>query len=110
MRKILWLDDLRNPQDFLKLNNDDKVFWVKSYNEFVNWITKNGLPDQVFFDHDLGEESENGYECAKWLLNYCIENNLTKEIPTYGMQSANPVGRKNIESLFNSFKKIFNLK
>jgi hypothetical protein len=81
MKKLLWLDDIRCPfvgtwvDDFSPINtNNIVVEWVKSYSEFVNWINKNGLPDAICFDHDLGKLQDgtelNGYDCAKWLVEY----------------------------------------
>ena len=61
MKKLLWLDDVRNPfiGDWLMqyapefAYGDGEVIWVKNYNQFVDWITKNGLPTEIGFDHDL---------------------------------------------------------
>ena len=44
-----------------------------------------------------------GYDCAKWLVEYCIDNN--KSLPKYAIQSANPVGKENINSLLMNFNK-----
>lgn len=106
MTNIIWLDDIRNPRQYVSLFSSFgkyKVTWVKSYDEFVSNIIDK-LPDVVFFDHDLGLE-KSGYDCAKWLIDYCIENNVKP--PKYRIQSANPVGRTNIDSLFNSYYKVF---
>ena len=43
-----------------------------------------------------------GYDCAKWLVEYCMDND--KDIPPYGIQSANPVGKENIDKLLKSYK------
>lgn len=129
MKKVLlWLDDVRNPVEndwlnFSPIGKDISTVWVRSYNMFINWIEENGLPDGICFDHDLGEdmaiervkkgmskrqsrnikaESKSGMDCAKWLVNYCIDNN--KDIPPYNIQSANPVGRENIQSLLDNYK------
>jgi len=88
---------------------------VRNYDDFVEYITKNGLPDEISFDHDLGEdvakekveggmskrkarvekkETKSGYDCAKWLCDYCWTNGLP--IPSWNVHSANPVGRDNI--------------
>mgnify|MGYP006356488933 FL=1 len=125
MKKLLFLDDYRNP--FITLEDGSswlvfspipqpfEVIWVKSYNEFVAWITLNGLPDAVCYDHDLVEEhyapkeiwdkpdevqkrmesftEKTGYDCAKWTVEYCMDNNL--KLPLYNIQSANPVGKAN---------------
>jgi len=64
-RYLLWLDDTRDPFELLPDGSSWLVFspidltgvevvWVKSYDEFVGWITGNGLPGGICFDHDLG--------------------------------------------------------
>ena len=92
----LFLDDIRNPKEvyeytfrYLYLEKEWKV--VKNYDEFVETIQVNGIPNIISFDHDLGMEhyihqytkpeeipydqytEKTGYDCAKWLINYCIE-------------------------------------
>jgi hypothetical protein len=110
MKTILWLDDLRNP--FTEPNwvnfkqPNDIVIWVKNYNEFVDYISKNGLPDLISFDHDLGETDElTGYDCSKWLVDYLIDNKL--KLPQIRLHTANPVGAKNIEFTFKNFLKYY---
>ncbi|WCM41597.1 hypothetical protein MG290_11655 [Flavobacterium sp. CBA20B-1] len=95
--KKLYLDDLRPiPEGFIG---------VRSYTEFVDYITQNGLPDFISFDHDLGLE-ESGFDCAKWLVNYCLDNR--KKMPDFIVHSQNPVGKQNIKSLLNNFRKKHN--
>jgi hypothetical protein len=128
MKTLLWLDDIRNPleDDWLVFSpiENPKVFWVKSYQEFTDWIIDNGLPDGICFDHDLGLpnhfsrinngiskrqsrkqkiQEKTGYDCAKWLVDYCMDYN--KPLPLYNIQSANPVGKDNINGLLKSFLK-----
>jgi hypothetical protein len=129
MKKLLWLDDVRNPMEndwlvFSPIGKNVDVTWVKSYSEFTSWITCNGLPDAICFDHDLGKELESkllkkgaskrlarqlkaeeksGYDAAKWLVDYCMDNELN--LPEWGIQSANPVGRESIDGLLKGFKK-----
>ncbi len=112
MKKLLWLDDIRNPieDDWLSFSPIEQPFevtWVKSYYEFVEWVKENGLPDAICFDHDLGdnreEEIKSGMDCAKWLVEYCLDNNL--KLPKWNIQSANPAGKDNINGLFLSFIK-----
>lgn len=82
------------------------VIWVKSYNEFVEYITNYGLPDAIGFDHDLADEGPNektGYDAAKFLVEYCLENNV--DLPEFESQSTNPAGRENIINLLNNFKR-----
>ena len=106
-KKLLWLDDYRNPYEndwliFSPIGRDVEVIWLKSYNEFIEYIEQNGMPDGICFDHDLGEENT-GYDCAKWLVEYCMDNGLS--IPKWNVQSSNPVGKENINSLLNNFLK-----
>ena len=109
----LYLDDVRTPQT-------DGWIIVRTYEEFVDWITKNGIPDEISFDHDLAQISydpknlketftyyeKTGYDAAKWLCQYCWTNGLP--IPTWNVHSANPVGRDNIIQLIQSFEKRLN--
>lgn len=128
MKTLLWLDDIRNPQegtwlaDFSPLATPFETIWVKSYGEFTQWITENGLPDAICFDHDLGDDfalrenaeftdwynldesrEYNGMDCAKWLIDYCIDND--SNLPEYTIQSANPVGKENIDGILISYNK-----
>jgi len=92
--KNLYLDDIRPiPEGF---------DGVRSFEEFVSYITENGLPDYISFDHDLGE-GKSGYDCAKWLVEYCLDHEL--DMPEFNVHSQNPVGRENIEGLLGGFEK-----
>ncbi len=97
--KKLYLDDIRNPKS---------KGWtvVRNYEEFVQYIDQNGLPDEISFDHDLGEDVKTGYDCAKWLCEYCWMNGIP--IPPYNVHSANPVGRDNIIGTLKSYEKKLN--
>ena len=64
---LLFLDDHRRPTDcisYMQLRTAHYTLYsdnweiVRGYSEFVSWIEKNGLPDTVSFDHDLGEDTE----------------------------------------------------
>lgn len=121
---LLFLDDCRDPFDqevdwlvFSPIGRDVEVIWVKSYDEFTEWIISNNLPQGICFDHDLADEhydyfsdelegdyiEKTGLDCAKWLIEYCYENKLN--IPPYAIQSANSVGRENIDSLLKNYIK-----
>ena len=132
-KTLLWLDDWRNPWDeeidwmvFSPIGRDVNVVWVKSYKEFTEWISTNGLPDAICFDHDLGKLTEvemrklgyskkearekknmelSGYDCAKWLVDYCMEKNT--DISGFNIQSSNGAGKLNIESYLNNYRKVF---
>ena len=130
-KNLLWLDDLRNPfegswiQEFApEFVGSSHIVWVLSYEEFIEWIRENGLPKKICFDHDLGEDvaiklvskgmnkkkarevkklAKSGYDCAKWLVDYCIDHDT--QIPYWNVQSANPVGKENINGLLNNATK-----
>lgn len=113
----LFLDDIRLPKHvkWLELPLGPWVI-VRNYNEFVGYISKNGLPDYISFDHDLADEhyipevkestykEKTGYDCAKWLVEYCMEKGLT--FPEYAVHSMNRVGKENIISYIENFKRI----
>ena len=107
----LYLDDLRPRPG---------IDWivVRSYNAFVDYIDKYGVPDYISFDHDLGEDwypksqedltkeinyeevhqEKSGYHCAK----YIVDNNL--ELHDWNVHSMNPVGKRNIINLLTSYQ------
>lgn len=126
--KKLFLDDERDPY---------KVSWVemplgpwevvRSFDTFVGWIEKYGVPSFVSFDHDLGLESmriaqsnpallkgnkydglkeKTGRHCAVWLVEHCLENGIP--IPEYQIHSINPIGAENIRSVMESGKRVQN--
>ena len=109
----LYLDDIRTP--------DGSFHLVRNYEEFVEWIEKNGLPDLVSFDHDLAEihydpstwtegfeySEKTGYSAATWLVEHCMYNKL--EMPYCQVHSQNPVGSENIRVLINNYYKTFSI-
>ena len=104
---LLWLDDERDPSHsrwhaYFPISQPN-VVWVKSYEQFVDWISSNGLPSAICFDHDLGE-GPSGMDAAKWLTEYCMD--LDAALPQWNIQSANPVGKQNISSLLISFARV----
>lgn len=112
MKKLLWLDDIRNPllDTVGKVPKNEgrlEIEWVLDYSEFISYIDRNGLPDIISFDHDLGDignhKEKTGYDCAKYLVDYCIDNN--KLMPKFYVHSDNTVGAKNIISLLNNYIK-----
>lgn len=137
-KKRLFLDDLRLPTTNhaymdtpmrLALGEGE---WdiVRNYKSFTEWITKNGLPEFIMFDHDLEyqpaievdnlqivnnneyiinqqfryeKDQPNGLDCAKWLVNYCQTRNLN--LPPYLCHSQNHYGKRDILELLDNYKK-----
>lgn len=119
----LFLDDIRLPTDVtwadIPVNQHYSV--VRNYKEFVDLITLRGLPRFVCYDHDLAYchygdglnndkidydkyQEKTGYDCAKWLISYCMERNIAH--PPYVVHSMNPIGKSNIESYIESYNKV----
>jgi hypothetical protein len=102
MKRLLWLDDLRDPNAdgwvdrCSPIKGLTEVFWAKNYTEFTLYLEEFGIPDAICFDHDLGI-CESGYDCAKYLVNYCMERDI--DIPKFSIHSMNPVGAHNIEAI-----------
>lgn len=131
MSYYLFLDDERIPQNvtWVHIYQNVEYVIVRDYNSFCDYISKNGLPTFVTFDHDLADEhydvmlkdfhyhssfisndsndesngsivdfdygkEKTGFDCAKWMVDYCIDNNFT--FPEYQVHSMNPVGKERI--------------
>lgn len=124
----LFLDDERQPWNvtWVKI---PLVCWqiIRNYNDFVGYIQRYGLPENISFDHDLAEchypiintevgnnfkkgiidykkmDGKTGYDAAKWLCNYCDEKKL--KFPNYTVHSMNHIGADNIEHYIENWKK-----
>lgn len=103
---------------------------VRNYNQFTKKIEKNfkngKFPKTISYDHDLGREhtkyyfengghenppdpakatfvEKTGMDCAKWLINFCMDNNLN--LPEFKVHSRNVCGKANILGILDNFKK-----
>ena len=96
---------------------------VRNFGDFKETIEKLGLPETISFDHDLQDfhyyhyqtytfytgkidytvVEGTGYECAKWLINYLIDNDL--DAPEILIHTQNIIGAENIRKLFEDYKK-----
>lgn len=103
---------------------------VRSYDEFVKYIMENGMPDLISYDHDLADEhyfpldtstrykqllsedkldefysttftEKTGYDCAKWLVEYCMDYKVTPS--QFIVHSMNPTGGINIKSILVNY-------
>ncbi|MGK6343616.1 cyclic-phosphate processing receiver domain-containing protein [Chryseobacterium sp. DT-3] len=119
-KRLLFLDDIRYPVEVYHYTKHDiflRKDWhiVRNYEQFVNRILEKGLPEMISFDHDLADiqylkpdsdeyTEKTGYDCAKWLTEYCLDNYL--DLPKFYCHSMNPVGKENILSFLENFKKL----
>jgi hypothetical protein len=88
------------PKDELLIiarNMDDAIFYVERY----------GIPQTIHFDPDLAEENyifgqgdETGFDFAKWICDYILDNRL--DFPK-NFHYTVPVGKEKIISYMNSF-------
>lgn len=123
MNYNLFLDDYRIPKDayaYMKHPIYISVDWIviRNYYAFITLIENKGIPEIISFDHDLADvhykkkvfdyndesQEKTGYHCAKWLINYCIDNNKKLPVEIF-VHSMNPVGTANIKSLFDTYYK-----
>lgn len=123
-KRALYLDDVRTPTETLTGYHPWEI--VRNYEEFVAWITQNGIPYLISFDHDLSKEhmddyfnqvalvgyqfpdydnykEKTGMDCARWLGEY-VQNNQA-QLHLVSVHSHNPVGTTNIQSYINGLKK-----
>ena len=131
----LWLDDSRrDPNKFLSKKNDSsesgavvrnwynqnmsniEIQWtaVSNYWQFKDYILRNGVPDFVSLDHDLGKDPQTcalrdsgqyaptGTDCALFLTSYCVRNHIP--LPKYYIHSANDNQRVFISKVFRLAK------
>lgn len=101
INKRIFLDDLRQ----CKYNNPCTV--IRTYDDLVNHVMIHGIPEFISFDHDLADFDENGnertgYDVAKFLIGYMMDNNIQVRFE-YVVHSANPVGRNNIISYIENY-------
>jgi CheY-like chemotaxis protein len=105
--KKLFLDDVREP-------HDDSYEIVRSYEEAITWLEKNGCPDLLALDHDLGMAlvdgklkcvdyaCKNGIDVVEWIIQKDIELGGTF-IPQgfiYTIHSSNKSGSENMNRAF----------
>lgn len=100
----LYLDDLRTP------TTDKPWSIVRNFDEFIKYLKINGCPNYISFDHDIASYSDDnkeltGYDAAKILVNMDIEagGNFIPDNFEYNVHSANPIGKKNIESYLTNY-------
>jgi len=104
MKDKLFLDDEVTPMCRYPRDNDEDWNIVRSFTEFKEYILKNGIPKTISFDHDLGMFEGDGNDCAKWLVEYCIDNKIFEPNFVVLVHSMNPAG---VERINNTFKYFF---
>jgi len=134
--KALFLDDIRSPDDaFLygqrkMLVSESKIpngCWTikRNYEEFKDFIEKDGVPRVVSLDNDLHPvhykifhnaeatgyfdwkfvQPKMGIHCLDFLLNFCFTNE--QDIPVLYFHTANSMARKEMEKMVEKSKCIY---
>lgn len=101
----LFLDDIRTVRMVYPDRKESDFVIVRNHLAFKETIMREGLPDFISFDNDLGLDEQDvlapdGYTCAKWLV---YESELDLRELTFYVHSANPVAKVQIESLLNNY-------
>lgn len=129
----LFLDDLRSVEEAYRQEKHEMFLhkeWiiVRSYDEFVSYIHRNGLPELISFDHDLDEthytpkeywldykaseayqdaqtyKIKTGLDAANFVIDYC--NEYKKDMPKTYSHSANPIGRDRINEVIHKYRRL----
>ncbi len=97
---FLYLDDLRSPP------NDGRNYVVaRTPDEAMGLIRTRGLPAFMSLDHDLGPD----LDTMQFLQALYREFPCPPSFPAYHVHSANPVGRANIISFLESWRRALQL-
>lgn len=133
-RRFLFLDDIRNPENAWVYSENKTLQqysgicntkWdiVRSYDQFVEYVEKYGIPQVVSFDNDLvyvhdheissdelikeysmiawkDSKYKMGVHCADWLCELCKERQ--HPLPTYYVHSANTLAVPIIKGLMEA--------
>lgn len=122
----IFLDDYGQPQDAFKYTRNEcylinKWVTVKNYDKFVKAIdyhTEMGIKIRLIsFDHDLADahygngpidydnvKEKTGFHCAKYVIDNCMNHGLA--LPAYLCHSMNPVGKENIISILDQYRRL----
>ncbi len=108
----LFLDDVRTVEMVYPNARMDEFVVVRTYEAFIKYIQKHGLPDFISFDNDLGllvsgELAPDGYAVAKWLV---YDSGLDLSNLSFAVHSANPVAAEQIRGLLNNYLRFLNSK
>jgi hypothetical protein len=95
----IFLDDERIPINYL-----DFVV-VRNYSEFVDTVLYAAEDiNYISFDHDLGEDSLTGYDCAKYLVDLDQDRGGIVNIDfQWYIHSQNPIGGANIHNYLMAY-------
>ena len=54
---------------------------ITNYEDFIKYVEKEGIPEVLSLDFDLGQGKKTGLDCLEWFMKHCIEQKRPK-LPT----------------------------
>ena len=106
---FLFIDDIRNLDDVKLLPRRNNENWIVARNSLqaIELIKQKNLPVMFSFDHDLGG-NDTCMVFLRQLEAWMLETYPDKlpSCPNFMVHSANPVGKLNIISFMNSWRKM----
>ena len=93
----MFIDDERFPAT-------DGWVIVRSSEEAIALIERDGFPEFISFDHDLGGD-DTSMALVRYMIEAALENPSLPFPRAYDVHSQNPVGATNIRGLMDAFIK-----
>ena len=101
-----WIDDLRNPRDYVQDWGKDDDIWSRSYEEFMMHLQIHVQGDQrtghIYFDYNLGIGGT-GLDCVKLVTSKDWEWVLDGH-SIWSSHSSDPYGRAKIVDLMDAWR------
>ena len=105
----LYLDNIRNPHQSGYQDSE----WIACRNDATfkdMFMSFDSIITHISFDYDIDSYDENeneltGYDCLKWLCDYIQGINLDISNLRLNFHTTSPVGKENMETYWNNFKK-----
>lgn len=99
----LFLDDERYPPSLICTWREWII--VRSFDEAIAHMEKNGCPSFMSFDHDLGD-GPSGHKVAWWMIERDMD--MPGWIPLgfeFAVHNQNPIGARNIQETLSGYLK-----
>lgn len=88
----LFIDDERMPV------REDEWFIARDFDDAAFLVIKNGIPNYISFDHDLGH-GPTGAAFVDWLIEHMLDEGIKfPDSFDYFVHSQNPIGAANIRA------------
>lgn len=96
----LFLDDQVDEPGMPNRHLPEGFIAARSTSEAMALVRSKGIPEFISFDHDLGE-GDTSTQFIDWL----IDTHYDDLVPEYEVHSENPIGKVNIISKMDSWKR-----